>query len=241
MNKSGFYILVVLIGVIELAMLWRQSEARAKLRAENQTLELQAGQMTALVAENRHLTQNISAAADVTSIAGQQMEELNRLRNEVEARQRQIQDLQAELAVQPTLPAFQSLSGSNRFVNLTKESWASSGYSTPEAALETMLWATLHGDVATVRASLTPVELARRNNGAWKNKTDSEIANAGMQGLSQVSGLQILNLQMMSEDDAHFTLYVSGLKQSDQPLWVDMKLIDGEWKSDGSEHRMVGQ
>jgi hypothetical protein len=239
MNKSRFYILTALVVVIELVILRQQSQARSKLRAENQALELSAGRLTALAAENRRMAHDVLAGS--SSSAGSQLDELIRLRSNVENQQRQIQDLQTELTTLSTLPSFQSLSGSNRFVNLTKESWASSGYSTPEAALESMLWATAHGDVNAVRASLTPAELERRNNGAWKGMTDSEIAAAGVQGLSQVSGIQILNLQMMSESDAHFTVYISGLEQPDQPLWMDMKLVDGEWKSDASEHRLTGQ
>jgi hypothetical protein len=239
MNKSRFHILAALVVVIELVILRQQSQARSKLHAENQALELSAGRLTALVAENRRLTHEVLAGS--SSPTGSQLDELIHLRSNVENQQHQIQDLQTKLAALSTLPSFQSLSGSNRFVNLTKESWASSGYSTPEAALESMLWATTHGDVNAVRASLTPTELERRNNGAWKGLTDSEIAAAGVQGLSQVSAIQILNLQMMSESDAHFTVYISGLEQPDQPLWMDMKLIDGEWKSDASEHRLAGQ
>jgi len=239
MNKSRFHILAVLVVVIELVILRQQSQARSKLRAENQALELSAGRLTALAAENRRLAHDI--LADSSSPTESQLDELIRLRSNVGNQQRQIQDLQTKLADLSTLPSFQSLSGSNRFVNLTKESWASSGYRTPEAALESMLWATAHGDVNAVRASLTPAELERRNNRAWKGLADSEIAAAGMQGLSQVSGIQILNLQMMSESDAHFTVYISGLEQPDQPLWMDMKLVDGEWKSDASEHRLTGQ
>jgi hypothetical protein len=237
-KKTGFHIVVALVVVLELVMLGRQFRARAKLSGENQALELLAVRLAA--AENAPLARLGATAADSSSRSGSQRDELNRLESQAQDQQRRIQDLQAALAALPTLPAFQSLAGSNRFVNIPKAAWTSSGYSTPEAALESMLWATLQGDLDTLRASLTPAELERRNKGAWKGKTDSEIADAGMQGLSQVSGIQVLNLQRPSDTSAHFTVYVSGLPQPDQPLWMDMLLIDGEWKSDAREHRLAG-
>ena len=231
MNKPKIYILAVLVAAVELVWLGQQHQAQAKMRAENLALAAEAGRLAALTAENRRLAHDASAAAALAT-PDSQFDELNRLRIKVEDQRHELQALQTELATQPALPAFQSLSGSNRFVNLPRASWTSAGYGTPEAALQSMLWATLNGDMNAVRASLTPAELERRTTGTWKGKTDAEIADAETQSLSQATGIQILNIQMNSENEAHFTVYISGLPQPEQPLWFDMKRIDGEWKSD---------
>ncbi len=231
MNKTWIYILAILVAAIELVWLGQQYQAQAKMRAENLALAAEAGRLGELTAENNRLTNTVSAAA-AQATRNSQLDELNRLRGIVEGQHRELQALQTKLAAQTALPSFQSFPGSNRFVNLPRSSWTLAGYGTPEAALQSMLWAVSNGDMNAIRASLTPAELERRISGPWKDKTDAEIADAEIQGLSQASGIQILNIQMTSENDAHFTVYISGLPQSDQPLWLDLKQIDGQWKSD---------
>ena len=233
MTKNNLILITILVVAAELLGLLFQHQAQARLRGEIYALQPAASDLPALLAENQRLSNNLSASSNAQSNLASQLDELSRLQAKVTAQNQQLQELQTELAAQPDLPPFQSLAGSNRFVNLPRESWHSAGYNTPEAALETMLWATVNGDVNTLRASLTSDELNRRQN-AWKGKTDDEIADTGMKNLGQSSGLQILNLQMSSENSAHFTLYVSGLPHPDQPLWLDVIRINGEWKSDRS-------
>lgn len=231
MNKTKIYIVAALVVAIELVWWEQQHQAQAKLRADNLALAATAGRLAALTTENHRLTQAaLETAGSATPYS--QLDELNRLRSKVEDQQHDLEALQTELAAQPALPAFQSLPGSNRFVNLPRSSWTSAGYATPEATLQSMLWATANGDMNAIRASLTPDELKRKTTGAWKGKTDAEIADAETQSLSQATGIQILNIQMTSENEAHFTVFISGLPQSAQPLWFDLKRIDGEWKSD---------
>jgi len=239
MKKSTIVIIVGLVIFGEVLGLILQHQARVRLRAEVLARQDDVNELPRLVVENQRLSNRVSSASVVSSNLASQQDELNRLRAKVAAQNRQLQELQTELAVPSSLPAFQSLAGSNRFVYLPREAWNYAGYSTPEAALQSMLWATFQGDMSTLRASLTPDELARRQSNAWKGKTEDQIATAGMQGLASAEGLQILNIQL-SENQAHFTLYFTGQEHPDQPLWFDLKRIDGEWKADGAEHRLTG-
>jgi hypothetical protein len=234
---------IILLGAMlatGLVLVLLQHQAQVRLRGEIQIFQDTVDQLPSLLAENQRLSNSIAISLDASSNYFRELAELSRLRTKADAQKHQIHELQDKLAVQSTTPSFQSLAGSNRFVNLTKAEWKFAGYSTPEAALQTMLWATQQGDVDTLRASLTPAEIARRQNGAWQGKSDSEIADAGVQELAPADGIQILNIQMPSEDDAHFTVYISGFAQPNQPLWFDLKRLDGEWKSDGSEYRLPG-
>ena len=217
-----------------------QHQAQVRLRGEIQTVQDTVNQLPSLLVENQRLSNNIAISRDAASNYVSQLDELSRLRTKADTQKHQIQELQDALADQSTIASFQSLAGSNRFVNLPKAGWKFAGYSTPEAALQTMLWATGQGDVDTLRASLTQDEIARRQNGAWKGQTDSEIADAGVQEMASADGIQILNIQMPSADDAHFTVYMSGFAQPNQTLWFEIKRNNGEWKSDGSGYRQSG-
>ena len=240
MKKSKIVIFVGLVIFGEVLGLMLQQQARVRLQAEVLARQHDVNELPRLLEENQRLSNRVPSASVASSHLASQQDELNRLRAKVATQNRQLQELQTELAAPSSLLAFQSLAGSNRFVYLPRDAWNYAGYSTPEAALQSMLWATFQGDMSALRASLTPEELARRQSNAWKDKTEDQIAAAGMQGLASAEGLQILNIQMTSEDQAHFTLYFTGQEHPDQPLWFDLKRIDGEWKADGAEHRLTG-
>jgi hypothetical protein len=240
MTNLKFGLICALLMAGGVMLLVRQHSAQVKLRADNFALQQEAGQLTSLAEENARLSNRIARAQNLPPSSTNPLTELSRLRAEVGAQKSEIEKLRTELADELAKPSFQNLPGSNRFVNLPKESWAFAGYATPEAAFQSMLWATLQGDVNSIRASITPAEQERRLAGEWKDKTDSEIADAGVQGLSKATGIQILNLQMFSPDEAHFTVYISGIDHPDQPLWMDVKRIGGEWKVAASEHHRDG-
>lgn len=232
--KFGIIGALVLAGGIWLLV--GQHRARTQFRAENAALQQEADQLPSLVEEQARLTNQLARAQSLASSSSNPLSELGRLRDAAAAQKDELQKLRAELASELAMPAFQKLPGSNRIVNLPKASWSFAGYATPEAAFQSMLSATLQGDLSALKSSLTPAELERRLHGEWKDKTDREIADAGVEGLSKATGVQILNIQMFSPDEAHFTVYINGFDQPDQPLWMDLKRIGGEWKSDAYEH-----
>jgi len=240
MTKIRFIFIGVVIIAAGVMLLMRQHTVQLGLRADNFALQQEVDQLAPLAEEHLRLSNQIAQAQGLSQSSTNQLAELERLRTEVAAQKGELQKLQAELAAELAVPTFQSLPGSNRFLYLPKESWTLAGYSTPEAAFQSMLSATLQGDVNGIRASITPAEQERRMKREWKDKSDSEIANAGVQGLSKATGIQILNMQMMSQDEAHFTVYISGFDHPDQPLWMDVKRIGGEWKVDASEHHRDG-
>jgi hypothetical protein len=221
-------------------LLVRQHSAQVKLRLENLSLEKGMDRLNLLAAENESISNRLAREKNSHASAIDSLAELGRLQTEVSSQKEEIKKLRAELGAELTVPAFQTLPGSIRAVNIPKESWTFAGYASPEAAFQSMLWATLHGDVNAIRASITPAEQKRRQEQEWKNKSDDEIADTGIRGLGKATGVQILNIQMFSADEAHFTVYINGFDQSDQPLWLDLKRVAGEWKSDASEHHREG-
>jgi hypothetical protein len=213
-----------------------QHRSVAGLRVENLFLQTQINQLTSLATEHDLLSNEIARAQSDSSTSNRQFVELERLRAGVGTQNREIQKLRNELAADEAPPIHQEYPATLSYVNIPKGAWVFAGYDTPQAALQSMLWATLQGDASAVRASITPDELKRRLAGAWKDKTDEEIADDGVRRLANATGFQILNVQMFSADEAHFTVYINGFDQPDQPLWMDMKRVNGEWKSDASEY-----
>ena len=165
-----------------------------------------------------------------------QLAELERLRTETADRKNQIEQARSELANLEAADRALGLPFSFRNDIMPKSSWANAGYATPEAALETMLWASRDGDVAALLASLTPQELARRNQGEWKGLTGAEIASDLKQRLANATDFRILKYENLGPDTMHFTVYVDGYSQADQPIWMDIRRVGNEWRADSVEH-----
>jgi len=229
MNKFQFSSLSALLGACVVVALL-QFNSQARLEADNLRLRQQIARPTS--AETGSSNPVPQTQESPWSSASQLME-LERLRTEADTQKREIQKLEDDLAAVTLPPLPTNMPSSSVFVNIPKEAWRFAGYATPEDALQSMLWATREGDVNALRASLTPEEQQRRK---WTGKTDQEIADAGVQGLTNATGFQILKLEWLAEDRAHFSVYIDGFDQPDQPLWMDMKKIGNEWKSDASEH-----
>ncbi|MGA2557816.1 MAG: hypothetical protein ABSG04_16220 [Verrucomicrobiota bacterium] len=236
MNKLKFSILVAMVLAAGAALWGLQHKFQVKLSGENSALQRQIDQLTPLAAENQRLSNQVALAQLSPASSNNQSAELRRLRAETEAQKLEIQKLRSQMAAAAAPPPSGELPFSMRFVNIPKESWAFAGYDSPEAALQSMLWATRQGDVNAIRESLTPAELDRRLAGDWKDKTDGEIADAGLQRLSKATGFQILKFEMLGDDTTHFTVYIHGFDPPDQPVWMDMKQIGGGWKSDAAEY-----
>jgi hypothetical protein len=229
-NKLQFGVTCALVAAMAALVGLAQHGAQVKLRRENLSLQQQIHQLTPAAAWPERIS-NPLVGSPLSSAS--QLAELGRLRVEADAQKSEIEKLRAEIAATPIEPPPPALPFSMKFINIPKNSWALAGYATPEDALQSMLWATREGDVNALRASLTPEEQQRRG---WSGKSDSEIADEGMLGLSSATGFQILKIEMLAPDDAHLTVYIDGLAQSDQPLWMDMKQVGDEWKSDAYEH-----
>jgi hypothetical protein len=199
-------------------------------------LQSQVDALAPLVAEHDRLTKKMAGAPSAPVDADGQFIELQQLRAKGEAQQDEIKKLRIQLAAAAVVPIHQNYPATLSFVDIPKSEWAFAGYDTPESALQSTLWAGMQGDVNTLRDSITPAEQTRRTAGEWQNKTDGEIADQERQRLDQVTGFEILNIQMFSETEAHFTVYINGFDQPNQPLWMDMKKIGGEWKSDAAPY-----
>jgi RNA polymerase sigma factor (sigma-70 family) len=111
------------------------------------------------------------------------------------------------------------------------------GYSTPENAVQSVLWAASKGDFETFEANMTPFEMERFKN-QMAGRTDDEIRRRGIAMAKAMVGYKITQKDVVSADEVH--LHISappsddGLR--DGTVVISMKKIGNEWRHAGEVH-----
>ncbi len=173
-------------------------------------------------------------------LAHEEKLELMRLRNEVtqlRASNAALAKLEAENARLATgLQNVRAQSpSSNRQPGIERDQWNFQGYSTPEAAYMSALWALKEGQVQTVLASFTPEERQRfetDNQGG----SPEEIADVLKKQIGSVSALRITRREQVSPTEVvlqtqMYTSIDDGVRKQAVPQAVRMRLVDSEWKT----------
>jgi len=185
-----------------------QKHAISTKRQENATLLQEQAEVAQLAGEN----QNISELRD----QNQQLQELRaanlelpKLRNEV--RQLRSQSAQIERLRQDNQRLASALNSLNSgkpksFSEMdgyvSKESLSHAGFATPEAALQTFLWAAREGRIDAVAECISP-EGRPQFQAEFANKSEEEQKKSLQQGLGQLirsSGYRVAERVQTSED-----------------------------------------
>ena len=109
-----------------------------------------------------------------------------------------------------------------------------SGYATPEAAIESMLWAGSIGDFKKFQAGCTPEQIERFKN-RMAGKSEDEISREAIAWANAHVGYKITQKEVIAGDEVH--LHISappsaqGLRNGN--VIVIMKRIGNEWKQAG--------
>jgi hypothetical protein len=111
-----------------------------------------------------------------------------------------------------------------------KENWAFTGYATPEAALQSVIWAMREGDTRTFLASLAPEEMARLQK-EWGDKTEAQVGADTKRGTDKISGVRILESKSLSADEVVLSVYAAG--GEDHVQKISMKRYGTEWRMAG--------
>ena len=233
----GLVLVALLVAVAAAVVGWRRVE---HLRSDNELLR----------EELQRLRLQTAAAAQAQS--GERDEELQRLRadardvfklrNEVtqlrtavkqadairaenqQLRARNEQSLAGPAAAAPLSPA------SNAQVEqFPKESWTFAGYSTPEAALISAVWAMKEGRPQVYLDSLSAEEQARMAK-VWENKSEGEIAAKHQQDVSQITNVRVMKQKEISPEEVQLTVFIEGPNRLEI---VSMKRAGVDWKFGG--------
>jgi len=168
--------------------------------------------------------------------------EVHKLRNEVSQLRtgtKEVDQLRAEnqklrgasRAIQPApSPGVAPSAAASQDGYFAKETWTFTGYATPEAALQSAIWAMREGDTKTLLASLAPEEMARMQK-EWGNKSEAQVSADAKRGTDKIAGIRILESRILSDDEVVLSVYAMG--GEDKVQKISMKRYGAEWKMAG--------
>lgn len=237
--KAGVLSALVLAGITTPIVLQHQALARA--RAETEALRAEVARAASVSETNEQLSKQLSEARNAQRLSADQQSELLRLRGEIghlrrqvaEAakRQEQLAQLQASTSTRPAAPP----SGGNDTV-LNRESLAFAGYTTPEAALQSGMWAFTKADYKTLLSSLTPAA-AKQMGSLLQSGSDDLIASKfPFNVLARSTALRVADMKVISENEVDYVLSIegppdaSGTTPKAVTLGAKARKIGNEWK-----------
>ena len=225
-------------------MIWLAVEHQAGLRLgqDNRALRQQLGQLAGLVAENERLSNLVAQASGPQSLPDERLKELLRLRGEVGVLRQQSKELetlrnenrQARAALESGLNA-QSAGQAAAAATADywpRDSWSFAGYASPDASLQSFLWAASKGDVKTLQGGITG-EIEKMVAKDLEGKSDSEASAKAMAELAPLKSVLVLNREVQADDTVVLTTVFEGANHTETNKTL-MKKIGNDWKFSGS-------
>jgi type II secretory pathway component PulJ len=212
-----------------------EHQARLRLAAQHQALEQQLARMNALAAENQQLSNRLAQAGSPDRLPPAAFTELLRLRGEAAILRSQKQGLegnrkendQIHVALSNYLATTTEGNAHPATNYWPQDSWINAGYGTPEATLQTMLWALNNGDVSNFMTSIAPDRLKELSDDLTK-KSASEISADMANELYDLKSVRLLSEE---SPDANTMLLQLECMKMDAPDTVTMVMerIGGQW------------
>jgi len=108
------------------------------------------------------------------------------------------------------------------------------GYATPEASVQSMLWAGSIGDFKKFLAACTPEQVERFRN-KMAGKSDDEIRREAIAWAKALIGYRITQKEVISADEVHLHIHATPSAEAlhSGKVIVIMKKIGAEWKQAG--------
>src|SRR5581483_5050858 len=224
-----------------------QHQAQAKLQNQVRALQEQVDELARLKMENERLSNLLAQAQSAQTLAEDEKAQLLRLRAEV-GRLRQetnnVAKLREENRQLRTAQAARQIVPPNRQPTPTqpdepqsvpKESWAFAGYASPEATVQSLLWALRQGDDQAFQAylnGLTP-ELRDKIEKDAASRGPNAFAGLGADETGDMTGFRILETIPVSGDETLVRLQSDGAGGDGPVQNFMLKQIEGQWKIAG--------
>ena len=231
--------LLLFAGVVGLAI-WAAIEHQARRTAAqvHQALEEPLAQMAGLIARNEQLSNLLARAVPRQPPPDEQFRELLRLRGELSLLRQQARELPA---VREENRQARAALGGNQGAGAAKsaatsdywprDAWVFSGFASPDAALQTSLWAANNGDLKALAASATG-EVQKQIEEDLRDKSDTEASIRAMDEVMALKSVRILNREVQGDDSVVLTAaFEAGTETQTNKLVV--KKIGNEWKVSG--------
>ncbi|MCX6926992.1 MAG: hypothetical protein NT154_27865, partial [Verrucomicrobia bacterium] len=183
--------------------------------------------------ENERLS-NLLAQANASQLsASNQLNELLKLRGEVGALREQKMEWDRTGAAVKANRQAEGVGASAIPARIPRESWAFAGYSSPEAALESVVWAMSKGDLKTLLASAT-AEAQRLLAQQYAAKSAGEIAASLTEEASGLPELALDSKVVLADGTVSFTIAVFDAEKGDTRIHDEAVMhfenVGGEWK-----------
>ena len=237
--KAKGVILGVLCATALVGMtIWLAAEHQARLRLgeENTALRQQLDRMASLVAENERLSNFLAQAKSPRTLPDDRLKELLRLRGEVGVLREQAQEL--ETLREENRQARTALASGHQTSNAAatanywpRGSWAFAGFASPEAALQSSLWAASKGDLKTFLGGTTG-EMQKMVEKDFEGKSESEAADRAVAETTKFKSVSVLNSEAQSDDGVVLTVaFEEGADTHTTKLF--MQKVGNDWKLSG--------
>ena len=112
-----------------------------------------------------------------------------------------------------------------------RDSWAFTGYASPDAALQTSLWAANNGDLKALLASVTG-DVQKKMEEDFGGKSETEASIRAMDEVSNLKSVRVLDREVQGDDTVVLSAeFVDGTDSHTGKLV--MKKIGNDWKLSG--------
>lgn len=218
-----------------------EHQARLRLAEEHKALEQQLHPMAGLIAENERLSNLVARANHAQPLPNDQSRELLRLRGEAGVLRQQSKEFeavrnenrQARAALESSLKT-QSAGAAGAAATADywpRDSWAFTGFASPDAALQSSLWAANNGDLQALLASTTG-DVRKHVEDEFGSKPESEASVRAMDEVSSLKSVRLLNRDVQADDTVVLTAAFEDRAETRTEKLV-MKKIGNGWKLSG--------
>ena len=109
-----------------------------------------------------------------------------------------------------------------------QDSWTFKGYASPDAALQSSLWAANNGDLKGVLASATG-DIQKHMEEDFTDKSETEASIKAMDEVMNIKSVRILNREEQGADTVVLTAEFEGKTETHTGKLV-MKKVGNDWK-----------
>jgi hypothetical protein len=217
-----------------------EHQARLRLGEERTTLEQQLQQMASLAAENQRLSNLVARVDHAQSLPDDQLRELLRLRGEAGLLRQQGKELeatrmenrQARAALESKTQAAAAAKAAATADYWPRDAWTFTGYASPDAALQSALWAANSGDLKALLASTTG-GARKEMEEQFGGKPESEASIRAKDEVSSLKSVRVLSREAQSDGTMVLTAAFEA-KDDTHTTKLLLKKIGNEWKLSGS-------
>jgi hypothetical protein len=238
--KQSIVPLVCAATIIALSLgLIAAHQHRIRLREDHLALERQVEEMARMVAAKTQLSNLLAHARSRPALTADESLELLRLRGQVGVLRPQIANLprirdenrQAHVALESIRRGENPPKSSATADYWPQDSWAFKGYATPDASLQTSLWASSNGDVKALLAAATGrmKEVIEADLGG---KSATEASVKMMDEVMGMKSVRVINREPRGDDTTILTVEFEGHPDTHTEK-IEMKKIGNDWKISG--------